>query len=105
MEEPSAGRLFGSTRSRYYRRMIDQPNIAADAEIELETAARILGLFMPLLLRRLDDGRLRPRLEDGRHLVRREDVLKLKALEEAQISPLRELAEMDEIDYQPEPRF
>jgi hypothetical protein len=42
--------------------MIDQPNIAADAEIELETAARILGLSMPLLLRRLDDGRLRQRL-------------------------------------------
>jgi hypothetical protein len=85
--------------------MIDQPNIAADAEIELEAAARILGLSMPLLLRRLDDGRLRQRLADGRHLVRREDVLKLKALEEAQIRSLRELAEMDEIDYQPEPRF
>jgi hypothetical protein len=84
--------------------MINQPD-TADAELEPEAAARILGLSMPLLRRRMDDGRLPFRQEDGRRLIATEDVLKLKALQDAQVALLRELAEMDEVDYQPEPRL
>jgi hypothetical protein len=51
----------------------------------------------------MEDGRLPFRYEGARRLCQLEDVLKLKAIEEKQAKTLRDLAQMDQIDYQPAP--
>jgi hypothetical protein len=65
----------------------------------------MLGMAIPLVLRRMDDGRLPFRQEGARRLARREDVAKLKADLKRQDSLLRAVAETEEVDFQPEPKL
>jgi excisionase family DNA binding protein len=72
------------------------------AELSPEQAGRILGISRPLVVRRMDDGRL-PFIYVGAHRrCNLEDVLRLKAREEKQADALRELGEgIDELDFRP----
>jgi excisionase family DNA binding protein len=79
--------------------------LAARAEVDAEEIAKMLGIATPLVLRRMEDGRLPFRREGARRLVKREDVAKLKADLERQDRLLRAVAEADEIDFQPEPKL
>ncbi len=74
-------------------------------ELTPEQVGKILGISKLLVVRRMDDGRLPFRYEGEHRRCKLADVLKLRAAEEKQDKTLRELAEMDEIDYQPTPRF
>jgi excisionase family DNA binding protein len=74
-------------------------------ELTPEQAGKILGISRPLVVRRMDDGRLPFRYEGAHRRCKLTDVLKLRAAEEQQQNTLRELAEMDEVDYQSTPRF
>lgn len=73
------------------------------SELTPEQAGKILGVSRPLVVRRMDDGRLPFRYEGSHRRCKLEDVLKLKAQEEQQTAAARELAEMDDIDFQPSP--
>lgn len=79
--------------------------VAADAEVDVEEVAKMLGIAAPLVLRRMDDGRLPFRKDGARRLAKREDVTKLKAELEQQDGLLRAVAETDEVDFQPEPKL
>ena len=60
-------------------------------EITPEQAADILGLAKPLVIRRMEDGRL-PFTREGTHRrCKISDVVKLKAIEEDQNQALQEL--------------
>lgn len=74
-------------------------------ELTPEQAGKILGISRPLVVRRMDDGRLPFRYEGAHRRCKLVDVLKLKATEEKQEQTLRELAEMDEVDHQPTPNL
>ncbi len=74
-------------------------------ELTPEQAGKILGISRPLVVRRMEDGRLPFRYEGSHRRCTLVDVVKLKAAEEKQEQALRELAEMDEIDYQPTPNL
>lgn len=74
-------------------------------ELTPEQAGKILGISRPLVVRRMEDGRLPFRYEGAHRRCRLADVLQLKTTEEKQEKTLRELAEMDEIDYQPTPKL
>ncbi len=66
---------------------------ALSSELSPEQAGKILGVSRPLVVRRMDDGRL-PFFYVGAHRrCKLEDVLKLRAEEERQSSALKELAE------------
>ncbi|WMT73498.1 hypothetical protein [Bradyrhizobium sp. Ash2021] len=78
---------------------------AAGAEVDVGEAVEMLGIAAPLVLRRMDDGRLPFRKEGARRLAKREDVAKLKADLEQQDRLLRAVAETDEVDFQPEPKL
>jgi excisionase family DNA binding protein len=71
------------------------------AEVDAEEIAKMLGIATPLVLRRMEDGRLPFHQEGARRLVKREDVAKLKA----DLERLRAVAEADEVDFQPEPKL
>ncbi len=73
------------------------------SELTPEQAGKILGVSRPLVVRRMDDGRLPFRYEGAHRRCRLEDVLKLKAQEERQAAAAKELAEMDDIDFQRSP--
>jgi predicted site-specific integrase-resolvase len=79
--------------------------VAAGIEVDVEEVAKMLGIAIPLVLRRMNDGRLPFRQEGARRLARREDVGKLKADIERQDRLLRAAAETDEVDFQPEPKL
>ena len=74
-------------------------------ELTPEQAGKILGISRPLVVRRMDDGRLPFRYEGAHRRCKLTDVLALKEAEEKQEKILRELAEMDDVDYQPPPRL
>jgi excisionase family DNA binding protein len=74
-------------------------------ELTPEQAGKILGISRPLVVRRMEDGRLPFRYEGAHRRCKLVDVLKLKATEEKQEQTLRELAEMDEVDHQPTPNL
>jgi hypothetical protein len=74
-------------------------------ELTPEQAGKILGISRPLVVRRMDDGRLPFRYEGAHRRCKLVDVIKLKAIEDKQTETLRELAGMDEIDYQPTPKL
>lgn len=74
-------------------------------ELTPEQAGKILGISRPLVVRRMDDGRLPFRYEGTHRRCKLVDVLKLRATEEKQEQTLRELAEMDEVDHQPTPNL
>jgi hypothetical protein len=74
-------------------------------ELTPEQAGKILGISRPLVVRRMEDGRLPFRYEGAHRRCKLVDVLKLKAIEEKQEQTLRELAEMDEVDHQPTPNL
>lgn len=76
-----------------------------DRGLDVEMTARMLGLSVPLVIRRMDDGRLPFRQDGNRRLAKLEDVMKLKTALQEQEKVLRELANMDEVDVQPEPRL
>jgi excisionase family DNA binding protein len=73
-------------------------------ELTPEQAGKILGISRPLVVRRMDDGRLPFRYEGAHRRCRLTDVLALKEAENKQETALRALAEMDDIDFQPSPR-
>jgi excisionase family DNA binding protein len=79
--------------------------VALADELTPEQAGKILGISRPLVVRRMEDGRLPFRYEGSHRRCTLADVVKLKAAEEKQEQTLRELAEMDEIDYQPTPNL
>jgi len=74
------------------------------SELSPEQAGRVLGVSRPLVVRRMDDGRLPFTYVGAHRRCKLADVLKLRAHEEAQTDALRELAEgMDELDFSPGP--
>jgi hypothetical protein len=64
-----------------------------DRELSPDAAGRILGISRPLVVRRMDDGRLPFRYEGKHRRCKLEDVLQLKAAEEKQSAALPALAE------------
>jgi hypothetical protein len=68
-----------------------------DRELSPDAAGKILGISRPLVVRRMDDGRLPFRYEGKHRRCKLEDVLKLKAAEEKQTAALRALAETDDV--------
>jgi len=60
-----------------------------DHELSPEAAGKILGISRPLVVRRMDDGRLPFRYEGKHRRCKLEDVLGLKATEEKQMTALR----------------
>jgi excisionase family DNA binding protein len=74
------------------------------SELTPEQAGKILGVSRPLVVRRMDDGRLPFRYEGAHRRCKLEDVLKLKAEEDRQSAALSELAGMDDVDYRRSPR-
>jgi hypothetical protein len=74
-------------------------------ELTPEQAGKILGISRPLVVRRMDDGRLPFRYEGAHRRSKLVDVIKLKAIEDKQAETLRDLAGMDEVDYQPTPKL
>jgi hypothetical protein len=74
-------------------------------ELTPEQAGKILGISRPLVVRRMDDGRLPFRYEGAHRRCKLVDVIKLKAVEDKQAETLRDLAGMDEVDYQPAPKL
>jgi excisionase family DNA binding protein len=76
------------------------------AELTPEQAGKVLGYSRPLVVRRMDDGRLPFRYEGAHRRCKLEDVLKLKVQEEKQTNALRALGEeIDEFDIGPAPRL
>jgi excisionase family DNA binding protein len=74
-------------------------------EMTPEQAGKILGISRPLVVRRMDDGRLPFRYEGAHRRCKLADVIKLKAIEDKQTEILQELAGMDDVDYQPAPKL
>jgi hypothetical protein len=75
-----------------------------ETEVELDDAARMLGIAVALVRRRMDDGRLPFRQEGGTRFAKAEDLAQAKAELERQERLLRAVAETEEIDFQPEPK-
>jgi hypothetical protein len=70
---------------------------ALDRELSPAAAGKILGISRPLVVGRMDDGRLPFRYEGKHRRCKLEDVLKLKAAEEKQTAISRALAETDDV--------
>jgi excisionase family DNA binding protein len=76
------------------------------SELTPEQAGKILGISRPLVVRRMEDGRLPFTYVGAHRRCKLEDVLKLRAQEEKQMNALRALGEeIDELAIGPEPRF
>jgi hypothetical protein len=60
-----------------------------DRELSPDAAGRILSISRPLVVRRMDDGRLPFRYEGKHRRCKLDDVLKLKAAEDKQTAALR----------------
>jgi hypothetical protein len=60
-----------------------------DRELSPDAAGKILSISRPLVVRRMDDGRLPFRYEGKHRRCKLEDVLKLKAAEDKQAAALR----------------
>jgi hypothetical protein len=60
-----------------------------DRELSPDAAGKILSISRPLVVRRMDDGRLPFRYEGKHRRCKLEDVLKLKAAEDKQTAALR----------------
>jgi excisionase family DNA binding protein len=74
------------------------------SELTPEQAGKILGVSRPLVVRRMDDGRLPFTYVGAHRRCKLEDVLRLKMHEEKSSEALKALAEMDDVDYQPSHR-
>lgn len=92
-------------------------------EVSPERAAEILGIALPLLHQRMETGKLPFRQVGDRRLIRAVDVAEIKPvedrrraaasalsadteeLEDPKYKVLRELAQMDYVDYQVEPKL
>ena len=68
-----------------------------DRELSPDAAGKILSISRPLVVRRMDDGRLPFRYEGKHRRCKLEDVLKLKAAEDKQTAALRALAETEDV--------
>jgi hypothetical protein len=68
-----------------------------DRELSPDAAGKILGISRPLVVRRMDDGRLPFRYEGKHRRCKLEDVLKLKTAEEKQAPALGALAATDDV--------
>jgi len=66
-------------------------------ELSPDAAGKLLGISRPLVVRRMDDGRLPFRYEGKHRRCKLEDVLNLKAAEARQTTALRALAETDDV--------
>ncbi len=66
-------------------------------ELSPDAAGKLLGISRPLVVRRMDDGRLPFRYEGKHRRCKLEDVLNLKAAEEKQTTALQALAETDDV--------
>lgn len=64
-----------------------------DSELSPEQAARVLGVSRPLVVQRMDDGRLPFRRVGAHRRARLSDVLRLRESEEARREALERLAE------------
>jgi aminopeptidase N len=64
-----------------------------DRELSPDAAGKILSISRPLVVRRMDDGRLPFRYEGKHRRCKLEDVLKLKAAEDRQTAALPALSE------------
>jgi hypothetical protein len=60
-----------------------------DRELSPDAAGKILGISRPLVVRRMDDGRLPFRYEGKHRRCKLKDVLKLKAAEDKQTATMR----------------
>src|ERR1700730_15655548 len=70
-------------------------------ELSPDAAGKLLGISRPLVVRRMNDGRLPFRYEGKHRRCKLEDVLKLKAAEEKRAAALRALAETDDVRPRP----
>jgi hypothetical protein len=68
-----------------------------DRELSPDAAGKILSVSRPLVVRRMDDGRLPFRFEGKHRRCKLEDVLRLKAAEDKQTDALRALQETDDV--------
>lgn len=68
-----------------------------DRELSPDAAGKILGISRPLVVRRMEDGRLAFRYEGKHRRCKLEDVLKLKTAEEKQSAALPALAKIDNV--------
>lgn len=76
--------------------MLHHPGVVIaplDRELSPDAAGKILSISRPLVVRRMDDGRLPFRFEGKHRRCKLEDVLKLKAAEDKQTAALRALPE------------
>jgi hypothetical protein len=66
-------------------------------ELSPDAAGKLLGISRPLVVRRMNDGRLPFRYEGKHRRCKLEDVLNLKAAEGKQTTTLRALAKTDDV--------
>jgi hypothetical protein len=69
----------------------------SDRELSPDSAGKILGISRPLVVRRMDDGRLPFRYEGKHRRCKLEDVLRLKAAEEKQMAPFPTPAKTNDV--------
>jgi hypothetical protein len=80
-------------------------DVGLSSELTPEQAGKILGISQPLVVQRMNDGRLPFRYEGIHRRCKLDDVLMLKAKEDKQNAALRGLAEgMEDIDFRPAPK-
>jgi hypothetical protein len=72
-----------------------------DRELSPDAAGKILGISRPLVVRRMDEGRLPFRYEGKHRRCKLEEVLKLKAAEDKQTAVSRKLAKTDDVRSRP----
>jgi hypothetical protein len=80
--------------------VLHHPGVAIaplDRELSPDAAGRILSISRPLVVRRMDDGRLPFRYEGKHRRCKLKDVLKLKAAEGKQTAALRTLSETNDV--------
>lgn len=68
-----------------------------DRELSPDAAGKILGISRPLVVRRMDDGRLPFRYEGKHRRCKLKDVLRLKAAEEKQMAALPAPAKTNDV--------
>jgi hypothetical protein len=85
--------------------MTDEKHAQTPSELDAQAISEMLGIPVPLVMRRMDDGRLPFRFDRERRLVKLDDVMKLKAAEVENSVALRELADTGEVDYQVDPNL
>lgn len=92
--------LANSTTRELTEIVLGNPGVVIaqfDRELSPDAAGKIPGISRPLVVRRMNDGRLPFRYEGKHRRCKLEDVLRLKAAEEKQIAALPAPAKTDKV--------